>query len=310
MTPPNHYETLGLKRNCKVTEVKSQYRKLALKNHPDKNPGNPNATATFQRIVDAAESAADVDENAKQSKNAQSGRHPNNRFQPKARPRSSRQKDTPKESKERTSQSSSATTKEAETVTENRTPTWEKTQCEKVKDEKFKQELEKPKFEEDFDRRQSNFQSACIINSAHADLFTRLEYNAEANPIHTVREECETPWDNADRYGGHYSGDFALTAEDLHPKVVAKLKEHERAAKEDRERDKKAHEDGTWESAFRGWGRLQHAFGRIMMIRKGRRLENGRELERMRLRIGMGSEGGDRRELVWRIDGDGEMVGC
>ncbi|KAH6706399.1 DnaJ domain-containing protein, partial [Leptodontidium sp. MPI-SDFR-AT-0119] len=59
MPSNNHYQTLGLKRGCKDTEIRSQYRKLALKYHPDKNRSNPNATANFQKILDATEILGD-----------------------------------------------------------------------------------------------------------------------------------------------------------------------------------------------------------------------------------------------------------
>ena len=38
----DYYKELGLKRNAKSKEIKSAYRKLALKWHPDKYKGNPN----------------------------------------------------------------------------------------------------------------------------------------------------------------------------------------------------------------------------------------------------------------------------
>lgn len=37
--------------NCKTTaEVKKEYHRLAMKHHPDRNPDDPNATATMQAI--------------------------------------------------------------------------------------------------------------------------------------------------------------------------------------------------------------------------------------------------------------------
>ena len=38
MTDP--YKTLGLGREASAAEIKSAYRKLAKKHHPDLNPGN------------------------------------------------------------------------------------------------------------------------------------------------------------------------------------------------------------------------------------------------------------------------------
>lgn len=44
------YEILDLKKNCTPDDIKKQYRKLALKFHPDKNQGNEEAEAKFKEI--------------------------------------------------------------------------------------------------------------------------------------------------------------------------------------------------------------------------------------------------------------------
>ena len=46
------YQTLGLERGASVSEVRRQYKKLAMQYHPDKNPG-AEAQARFQNIVRA-----------------------------------------------------------------------------------------------------------------------------------------------------------------------------------------------------------------------------------------------------------------
>ena len=47
------YDVLGVARDASAAEIKQAYRKRALLSHPDKNPGDATATATFQRIQDA-----------------------------------------------------------------------------------------------------------------------------------------------------------------------------------------------------------------------------------------------------------------
>ncbi|KAI0748076.1 hypothetical protein C8Q80DRAFT_1170004 [Daedaleopsis nitida] len=47
------YAVLGLSEDASLEVVKSTYKQLALKTHPDKNPGNADATAQFQRISEA-----------------------------------------------------------------------------------------------------------------------------------------------------------------------------------------------------------------------------------------------------------------
>ncbi|MHA2082302.1 MAG: DnaJ domain-containing protein [Candidatus Thorarchaeota archaeon] len=50
MTP---YEILGVDKDCSQEDIKRSYRKLSMKFHPDKNPGDQTATAKFQEITQA-----------------------------------------------------------------------------------------------------------------------------------------------------------------------------------------------------------------------------------------------------------------
>ena len=44
------YDVLKVGRQAQKAEIKEAYRKLALQRHPDKDLGNPHATAKFQEV--------------------------------------------------------------------------------------------------------------------------------------------------------------------------------------------------------------------------------------------------------------------
>src|SRR5215831_10490836 len=58
-TKRDFYEVLGLKRDASPEEIKKAYRQLALKNHPDKNPGNAEAEKRFKEAAEAYEVLSD-----------------------------------------------------------------------------------------------------------------------------------------------------------------------------------------------------------------------------------------------------------
>ncbi len=51
--PRDYYEVLGVSREASEQEVKSAYRKLALKHHPDRNPGDKEAEERFKEAAEA-----------------------------------------------------------------------------------------------------------------------------------------------------------------------------------------------------------------------------------------------------------------
>ena len=53
VTKRDYYEVLGVSREASDQEIKSAYRKLALKYHPDRNPDNAEAEEKFKEASEA-----------------------------------------------------------------------------------------------------------------------------------------------------------------------------------------------------------------------------------------------------------------
>jgi molecular chaperone DnaJ len=60
MAQQDYYATLGVPASATQEEIKKQYRKLAAKHHPDKNPNDPKAADTFKAISEAYQTLGDV----------------------------------------------------------------------------------------------------------------------------------------------------------------------------------------------------------------------------------------------------------
>jgi len=60
----DYYEILGVDRNARGDDLKSAYRKLALKYHPDRNPGDKEAEDNFKEAAEAYEVLRDSEKRA------------------------------------------------------------------------------------------------------------------------------------------------------------------------------------------------------------------------------------------------------
>ncbi len=65
MAERDYYEVLGVDRSAGEDQIKSAYRRLALKYHPDRNPGDGEAEANFKEASEAYEVLSDTDKREK-----------------------------------------------------------------------------------------------------------------------------------------------------------------------------------------------------------------------------------------------------
>ena len=61
----DYYKILGVERNANKEEIKRAYRKLALKTHPDRNPGNSKAEEQFKEINEAYQVLSDPEKRSR-----------------------------------------------------------------------------------------------------------------------------------------------------------------------------------------------------------------------------------------------------
>ena len=65
MSKRDYYEVLGVSRTASDQDIKSAYRKLALKFHPDRNPGDRKAEEQFKECAEAYAVLADPDKRSR-----------------------------------------------------------------------------------------------------------------------------------------------------------------------------------------------------------------------------------------------------
>src|SRR3954466_10637515 len=60
----DYYKILGVDKKATQDEVKKAYRKMAVKYHPDKNPGDKKAEESFKEVGEAYEALSDPQKKA------------------------------------------------------------------------------------------------------------------------------------------------------------------------------------------------------------------------------------------------------
>lgn len=62
--PKDYYALLGIPKSASEDDIKKAYRKMAMKHHPDRNPGDSTAEETFKNVKNAYETLSDADKRA------------------------------------------------------------------------------------------------------------------------------------------------------------------------------------------------------------------------------------------------------
>ena len=73
----DYYEVLGVSKDAGADEIKKAYRKMAMKYHPDRNPGDKEAEEKFKEVGEAYEVLSDADKKARYDQYGFAGVDPN-----------------------------------------------------------------------------------------------------------------------------------------------------------------------------------------------------------------------------------------
>ncbi|MBX3444451.1 MAG: molecular chaperone DnaJ [Planctomyces sp.] len=69
----DYYEVLGVAKSASAEEIRKAYKKLALANHPDRNPGDDAAVSRFKEAAEAYEILSDSDKRARYDRYGHAG---------------------------------------------------------------------------------------------------------------------------------------------------------------------------------------------------------------------------------------------
>lgn len=76
----DYYEVLGLQKGASEDEIKKAFRKMAMKYHPDRNPGDKDAEEKFKEVNEAYSILSDPDKKNKYDRFGHAGVDPNARI--------------------------------------------------------------------------------------------------------------------------------------------------------------------------------------------------------------------------------------